>query len=111
MNASRTSRPICDWDLPPESSGKGILARICHRSRGRDLPSKLRPGFAAGIAVRICPQSGGRDLPPNLNNVTTIEDRKASPEKERVMPHQEVKNRMLTCININNVFLSPGTKS
>ena len=91
--------------------GNIILAGICRRNRGRYLPSKLRPGFAAGIAVSICRQNGGRDLPPNLNNVTTIEDRTASPEKERVMPHQEVKNRKLTCININNVFLSPGTKS
>ena len=37
---------------------------------------------------------------------TTAKDTVTSPEKERVMPHQEVKNRVLTCFNIPYLSLT-----
>ena len=95
----------------------GNAAGSATGNRGRDSPLEMRPRFAAGI---------GWDLPPGMQtgfaarndhqeqkceNATAINDRTASPEKERVTTHQEVKNLMLTCLNINYVFLSPGTKS
>ena len=61
-------------------------------------------GFAAGMAtychhrglVTCCEQEGQ----------STAKDTVTSPEKERVMPHQEVKNRMLTCQHTQGLSLT-----
>ena len=37
---------------------------------------------------------------------TTAKDTVTSPEKERVMPHQEVKNRILTCQHTQSLSLT-----
>ena len=86
----------CGLDVPPE-----IASGVCRRKCSRDLPPGMQPGFAAR----------NDHQEQKCENATAINDRTASPEKERVTTHQEVKNLMLTCLNINYVFLSPGTKS
>ena len=69
-------------------------------------------GFAIGNAVGIRRQNDDGDGPlqglvkRDQEGKTPAKDIVTSPEKERVMQHQEVKNRMLTCFNIQCLSLT-----
>ena len=96
----------CSQDLPPKMQpglAIGNVVGIGHRKCGWDSPSEMRLGHC---------RNDDRDSPlqglvkRDQEGKTTAKDTVTSPEKERVTPHQEVKNRMLTCFNIPYLSLT-----
>ena len=63
----------------------------------------MRLGFAAGMTTDS-PLQGL--VKRDQEGKTTAKDTVTSPEKERVMPHQEVKNQMLTCQHTQSLSLT-----
>ena len=82
------------------------------RNCGQDMLPKMQPGFAIGNVAGIRPQNDDRDSPQGLvkcseqEGKTTAKDTVTSPEKERVIPHQKVKNHMLTCQHTQSLSLT-----
>ena len=121
VNTVKVCRRNRSRNLPFELWSISAVENCGRQKCGWGLPPEMWPWFAAGNAAVIRRRSAAlicrRNAAENdlhkqeRENVTTIKDRAASPEKERVIPHQEVKNHMLTWLNINYVFPSPGTKS